>query len=183
MGAQAPPRADAEALRLEGNARFARRDFPAAAAAYSAALEALGAAEGVQVGACEAGCEISARAKLLSNRSACRLALGDAEGAFADGDACALAAPAWPKAHGRKGAALTAMGDRAGAIAARRTAFELSRGAGGGAEADARQSALEAMCLAADALEVRSLRCTRSQACAVCREPEDDGSLQQPLRP
>jgi stress-induced-phosphoprotein 1 len=88
----------AEAHKAEGNKALAAKDFEAAVAAYTKALEA---SEGLG--------EAAPRHVYYSNRSAAHLSKGDATAALADAEACIEANTSWPKGYSRKGAALHAL--------------------------------------------------------------------------
>jgi hypothetical protein len=101
----------AGALRERGNVEFKARRFAAAAAAYSAALEALGPAS-----------DSAARYVLLTNRSNARFADGDAAGSLADADAAIALDQQAAKGYFRRGAAQSRLGDERGALTTYRMA-------------------------------------------------------------
>lgn len=87
----------AEAHKAEGNKALQAKDFEAAVAAYTKALEE------------SEGLAEAPRHVYYSNRSAAHLSKGDAAAALADGEACIEANKEWPKGYSRKGAALHAL--------------------------------------------------------------------------
>ncbi len=93
--------AEAEAHKLTGNAALQAKDFDAAIAAYTQALEA---SANVPEGEAAAP-----RHVYFSNRSAAYLSKGDAAAALQDAEQCIASNPTWPKGFSRKGAALHAL--------------------------------------------------------------------------
>ena len=93
-----------EALKVSGNAAYARGDFASAIADYTSALSLA---------------DVGSQHLLLSNRAAAHLARGapgDALAALGDSNAALRLAPTFAKAHGRKGAALQALGQTGEAL-------------------------------------------------------------------
>lgn len=87
----------AEAHKAEGNKALQAKDFDAAIAAYTQAIEA------------SDGVADAPRHVYYSNRSAAHLSKGDAPAALADAEACIAANATWGKGYSRKGAALHAL--------------------------------------------------------------------------
>jgi tetratricopeptide (TPR) repeat protein len=96
-------RAEAEALRAEGNKKFSQHEYVHAVDLYTQALS-LDPANHV----------------ILSNRSAALLALKETQRGLEDAKACVLAVPDWAKGHMRMGAAYLAQGELYNAVVAYR---------------------------------------------------------------
>lgn len=98
-----------EQLKAQGNAAFAKKDFPAAIEFFTKAIEV----------APESTAHV-----LYSNRSGSYASMKNYESALNDAEICVKLNPSWAKGWNRKGAALFGLGDLVGAHDAYETALE-----------------------------------------------------------
>lgn len=111
-----PPanRADAAALKKEGNAAFSKGAYQAAIESYTAAIDLW--------------MEDADRATLYSNRAAARMKLDAPDRALPDAERACVLAPGYAKAHFRKAQSLVALRRNPEALAALDTVLQLAPG-------------------------------------------------------